>query len=107
MKTQKELEQWKETSKESPVMIFKHSTRCSISAAAKGRMERNWDEKNPNNPRPVFLDLISYREISNEIASAFQITHESPQILLIKNGVCTYHVSHMDINYRELLENCQ
>jgi bacillithiol system protein YtxJ len=70
-------------------------------------MERNWDDKDPNNPSPVFLDLIAHREISNKIASEFNIEHESPQLLLIRNGVCTYHTSHMDINYKEVLENCK
>jgi bacillithiol system protein YtxJ len=107
LKTENELFEWKESSKKTPILLFKHSTRCSISAAAKGRIERKWDDKNPMNPKPVYLDLIAYREVSNKIASEFKIEHQSPQVLLIKDGVCTYHSSHYDIDYNEIVENCQ
>ncbi len=49
------------------------------------------------------LDLLQYRNISNTIASDLQITHESPQVLVIKNGRCVYHESHTAINYDEII----
>lgn len=83
-------------------VIFKHSTRCSISAMAKSRLERSWDEKIQV---PVYyLDLIAYREISNKIADMYGVVHESPQILLIKNGVCIYNDSHSNISVNALKE---
>lgn len=74
-----------------PVVIFKHSTRCSISSMAKGRLERS---AAPQNILFYYLDLIRHRDISNKVAEVFQVHHESPQVLLIKNGDCIYHESH-------------
>lgn len=79
-----------------PVIIFKHSTRCSISAMAKRSFEFGWPlEVNI----PVYLlDLITYRSVSNLIAAKLSVVHQSPQVLLIKNGKCIYNASHEDIN---------
>jgi bacillithiol system protein YtxJ len=51
---------------------------------------------------PYFLDLLEYRPISNEIASRFQVVHQSPQLILIKDGNAIYDVSHSDIQVDEL-----
>ncbi|MEI8074124.1 MAG: bacillithiol system redox-active protein YtxJ [Bacteroidota bacterium] len=88
-------------STERPQVIFKHSTRCSISSMALSRLERS----EPSDKVDFYyLDLIKYRTISAEIAEKYQVAHESPQILLIKNGNCTYEESHMGINMDEILE---
>ncbi|HET8858558.1 bacillithiol system redox-active protein YtxJ [Marivirga sp.] len=89
-------------SKEQSVIIFKHSTSCSISAMALNRLERSWNEGEMSEVKPYYLDLISYRNISNAIAEKFGVTHQSPQVLLIKNGECVYDDSHMGINYQNL-----
>ena len=91
-----------EESQNSPVVIFKHSTSCSISAMALNRLERSWDDSEMSDVKVYFLDLISYRDISNAVAEKFSVTHQSPQILLIKNGSCVYDDSHMGINYQSL-----
>jgi len=79
------------------VLLFKHSTRCSISSMAKNRVE---SVKEAMEIEDFFLlDLIKYREISNEIASKFNVTHESPQVLVIKDGVCLKDLSHSDISW--------
>ena len=88
---------------EHPVLIFKHSTTCSISAAAKAKLERQW----PDSALPVgtvlyYLDLLRYRPISGQIAQEFGVQHESPQLLLIQDGKCTYHASHMGIRLGEV-----
>ena len=54
--------------------------------------------------KPYYLDLIAHRDISNKIAQQWNIEHESPQVLVIENGKCTYHNSHMGIDYNELME---
>ncbi|MCW3115017.1 MAG: pyridoxamine 5-phosphate oxidase [Segetibacter sp.] len=90
-----------EKSKEKPQVIFKHSTRCSISAMAKGRLERSLA---PENADFYFLDLIAHRNLSNKISTTFQVFHESPQILLIRNGECTYDESHGSISMDEIAE---
>jgi bacillithiol system protein YtxJ len=88
-----------------PVMLFKHSTRCSISRAALSRIENAWNPETVNGTQPYYLDLLNHRDVSNLIAQIFGITHQSPQILIIKNGKCTYHASHMEIMFDEVKEN--
>ncbi len=80
-------------------IIFKHSTTCSISSMAKNRLE-----KGETNLDIYYLDLLNFRNISNKIESAFQVHHESPQILVIKNGECIYDESHYGINLEEIYE---
>ncbi|WKV13655.1 bacillithiol system redox-active protein YtxJ [Marivirga harenae] len=91
-----------EESKQSPVIIFKHSTSCSISAMALNRLERSWNQDEMREVRPYYLDLISHRDVSDAVAAKFGIMHQSPQILLIKNGDCVYDESHMGISYQNL-----
>lgn len=93
-----------EESKALPVLIFKHSTSCSISGMALNRLQRNWKEADAQKVKPYFLDLLSYREISNAVAEHFAVEHESPQVLLIKDGMAIYDTSHMGIDYRAILE---
>jgi bacillithiol system protein YtxJ len=88
-------------SKSKPQVIFKHSTRCSISSMALGRIERS---AQPDGMDFYFLDLIKYRDISNKIAEQFSVYHESPQVLLIKNGACVYAESHSGIDMDEIIE---
>ena len=87
-------------SKEKPVLIFKHSTRCSISRFALKQFENEFDLQNQIDA--YFLDLLEFRAISNEIASRFGIIHQSPQLLLIKEGKVLYDASHSDIQANEL-----
>jgi bacillithiol system protein YtxJ len=89
-------------SEKSLVMIFKHSTRCNISDIAKIRLEQDWDET--LGIIPYYLDLIRFRDLSNHIATKFHVYHESPQVLLIKNGECYFDVSHLDITIKEISE---
>ena len=77
-----------------PVAIFKHSTSCSISAMAKKRLELSWNEK----INIYYLDLIRYRNLSNEIAKRLGVMHESPQLLFIHHGSVVYHGSHFNIS---------
>ena len=94
-----QLEEIREKSAERPQIIFKHSTRCSISSVAKSRLERSSD---PEGMDFYYLDLIRYRSISNKISELFDVHHESPQILLIKNGECIYDESHLSISIDEV-----
>jgi bacillithiol system protein YtxJ len=79
------------------IIIFKHSTRCSISIMALKSFEKSFDFNNENY-KTYYLDLLSYRNISNEITNIFKVTHHSPQILLIENGNCCLHASHEAIS---------
>lgn len=99
---QDQIQEIIEESKQKPVIIFKHSTSCSISATAKTRLERQWDESSLAEIKPYFLDLLTYRPISNQVASTFGVMHESPQLLLIRNGKCQYDASHLGIRLDEV-----
>lgn len=85
-----------QSSYEEVILIFKHSTRCSISSMALNRMD---DTQNQTIDRCYYLDLLSYREISNQIESDFNVKHQSPQILVIKNGKCIFYTSHNNIRW--------
>jgi bacillithiol system protein YtxJ len=98
---EKQLAEIKELSKDQPVVIFKHSTRCSISSMAKNRLERSIA---PSNAAFYCLDLIRHRDVSNRIAQMFHVHHESPQVLLIRNGECIYDESHNGISMAEIVE---
>lgn len=89
--------QWREIlnqSKVKPQVVYKHSTRCSISSVIKSRLERS---NAPSGIDFYYLDLIAHRAISNRISEDLKVVHESPQVLLIKDGVCVYNESHSAI----------
>ena len=85
-----------------PVVIFKHSTRCSVSRMALKQFENEFDFQ--DKATPYFLDLIEFRNVSNEIANRFDVVHQSPQIILIKDGKAIYNTSHSDIDANDLKE---
>ena len=87
-------------SEEQPVLIFKHSTRCSISRFALKQFENEFDLQ--DKIITYYLDLLNHRDISNEIAFQFNVQHQSPQILLLKDRVVVYHTSHENIDATEL-----
>ena len=90
-------------STEKPVVIFKHSTRCSISRMVLKQFENEFDL----NEKVVsfLLDLIEYRNISNDIASRFGVQHQSPQIILICDGKAVYNASHESIEAAKLVKH--
>ncbi len=99
--TEADLEAVIERSNTVPCVIFKHSTRCSISSMAKSRFERNWD-LDGTEIEPYYLDLIAYRPVSNKIAETLGVEHQSPQVVLLKDGKAIYNTSHNDINVADL-----
>ena len=94
LENEQSLDQLVAASANTPQVIFKHSTRCSISTVAKGRLEK---AAAPSGVAFYYLDLLKYRPVSNEIASRFGVVHQSPQVLVISNGRCVYAESHLDI----------
>jgi bacillithiol system protein YtxJ len=88
-------------SSERPQVIFKHSTRCSVSSVALNRLQKAGF---PEQIDFYYLDLIAHRSISNKIAELFKVQHESPQVLLIKDGKCVYDESHLGISMDEIEE---
>lgn len=101
LQTEAQLEDIKTKSAHRPQLIFKHSTRCSTSAVVKGRLER---AEKPETIDFYYLDLLNYRPVSNKIAHTFRVGHESPQVLLIRNGECIYDESHMGITMADIVD---
>lgn len=91
-----QLEVIAEKSKTKPQLIFKHSTRCGISRMVMNQFINQFDLD--SNVDLYYLDLLSYRDVSNEVGYQFQVIHQSPQLLIIKNGVAVAHESHGAIN---------
>ena len=98
---QNQLETIQDLSFTTPQVILKHSTTCSISKMSLARLERS---EAPSTIQFYYLDLLNYRAISNAIAEKFSVYHESPQILLIKNGECIFDESHGGIQMEEIVE---
>ena len=94
-----ELDKIKEDSYQNPQFIFKHSTRCSISKMVLSRFESTNDSASLS---VYLLDLLNYRDLSNQIADDFSVKHESPQLLVIKDGECYTHSSHTSIHQLNL-----
>lgn len=89
-----QLQEIKEQSKSETILIFKHSTRCGISRAVINQFENKVDDS----VKTYYLDLLSYRDISNEVGYTFQVMHQSPQLLVIRNEEAVAHASHYEIS---------
>jgi bacillithiol system protein YtxJ len=95
-----QLQEIREKSSGRPQLIFKHSTRCSTSALIKSRLERG---QQPDLIDFYYLDLLTYRPLSDKITESFIVEHESPQVLLILDGQCVYDESHIGINMADIV----
>ena len=91
-----QIKQIKSLSKSETVFIFKHSTRCGISKMVIKRFENMFDES-MNTIKVYYLDLLKYRDVSNEVVETFKVIHQSPQLLIIKNEFSVFDASHQDI----------
>ena len=91
-----QLETIKTESNTASVLIFKDSTRCGISKMVIKQFEKLFTEENQH-LKVYYLDLLNYRDISNEIAVRFQVMHQSPQLIVVRNGTAVHHASHNDI----------
>ena len=98
--TLQDLEKAIEASHNQPVALFKHSTRCPVSFAAKKTVEHDWDL----DIDAYYLDLIAHRDISNAIAEKLGVEHQSPQMILVKNGKAVYDASHAAIDVENMSE---
>lgn len=98
--TVEQLDEIELSSKGKTQIIFKHSTRCGISRMVLNLFTEAYDLD--LNADLFYLDLLSYRDVSNEVGYKFQVMHQSPQLLVIKNGVVVAHASHGAINDLDL-----
>jgi bacillithiol system protein YtxJ len=104
LETIEELDLIANESHEQTVLIFKHSTTCTISATALQRLERNWSDADLASVKPYYLDLLRFRPISNAITAKFGVEHQSPQVIIMRGGKAVYNASHMGISYGMLRE---
>jgi bacillithiol system protein YtxJ len=96
-----QLEEIQRKSATKTQIIFKHSTRCGISRMVLNQFIKAYSF-DISDFDLYYLDLLSYRDISNKIVETFQVYHQSPQLLVIKNGITVAHQSHGDINTLDL-----
>jgi len=96
-----QLDEIIESSSEKTAVIFKHSTTCGISQHAMYKLESAWDIEDGVIDF-YYLDLLNYRSVSNETANRFGVVHQSPQILVIKDGKSVYDISHNGISMESL-----
>ena len=93
LQTEDQLDALMQQSKNKPVVIFKHSISCGISANIKYQLEKHWDFTEEE-LEFHYLDLITYRPISNKIEAITGVIHQSPQIIVLKNGKAVFNTSH-------------
>ena len=101
------IEEVKELVKQSsskPQILFKDSTRCGISAHAKSRISEGYSDFISGKSDFNYLDLLRYRSVSNFIAEYFDITHQSPQIIVLKNGEVVHVASHQAISPQKIAD---
>lgn len=98
LKSLGELEKLVEDSKFKTVALYKHSTRCGVSRIVLRNLEAEYDLPKSAPVDLYFLDLISHRDVSDKIAEKFGVRHESPQLIIIKNGKAVHHASHQSIS---------
>ena len=91
-----EINNIKEISKIQSILIFKHSTRCGISRMVIKQFESLFNEENKQ-LKVYYLDLLNFREVSSKLSEVFQVIHQSPQLLVVKNGISVYQESHYEI----------
>jgi len=92
-----------EESRTNPILIFKYSSRCSLSRVVLDRLERSWKPDQSPEMKAYFLDLISYRSISDMVSRHYNVPHESPQVLVVRNGTAIYDESHLGISFERIV----
>ena len=99
----RQLDELIAASHQKTIAIYKHSTRCSVSVMVKRGLEQQWQLTEDELP-VYYLDLLAYRSISNRIAEFFSVRHESPQLILIRDGKAIYHASQSEIDFDAMVE---
>lgn len=95
-----QVQEIKQHSHQQACFLFKHSSRCDLSAIAQLRLESDWSYPS-HEITTYFLDIIQYPAVSKAVADVFSEYHESPQVLLIEGGECTYVADHLEISVED------
>ncbi|MFC2124882.1 bacillithiol system redox-active protein YtxJ [Bacteroidota bacterium] len=90
-------------SRNKPVLIYKHSTACGISHMTESRLKQDWDEIK-DKVTLYYLDLLTYRTVSNEISRIFNVVHQSPQLILVVDGKAVSSWSHYEVSVKPVLK---
>lgn len=101
VQSMEQLSEIVKTTFDKPVLLFKHSTRCGISAMALNSFESNWTSENEL-CNLYFVDLLNHRDVSNEISVLTGIIHQSPQVIVLKGSEIVYDASHSSIDARRI-----
>lgn len=103
LSTSNQIESIVDLSHHKPQIIFKHSRTCPISSISKSRLDSSSGVL--DGADVYYLDLLTYRSVSNDVADKLGVHHESPQVIVIINGEVTYDESHLDISVEGILEH--
>lgn len=98
LSSEKQIEEIKVASETSKVAIFKHSTSCGISKMVLKGFEREVQSQVGVKTKFYFLDLLKFRAVSNAVASKLNVTHQSPQLIVLDKGAVIYADSHSNIS---------
>ncbi|MBD2846217.1 bacillithiol system redox-active protein YtxJ [Paenibacillus sp. IB182496] len=107
LQTLETTEQWDAAlaaSSERPLLVFKHSTRCSVSAGAHDELTTFLSDVKSPAFDAVLVNVVEDRPVSNRIEEQLEVKHASPQALLVEAGNVTWHTSHWHITYAALEE---
>jgi bacillithiol system protein YtxJ len=96
---QKSLDRLFSESKQRPILLFKHSNSCPISSRAYREMEK-LDDVN-------LLEVQTACELSREVAAITGVRHETPQVIVLKDGRAVWNASHYDVNANSVSEALQ
>lgn len=103
LSTSKQIQHIVDLSHNKPQVIFKHSRTCPISSISKSRLDNSSNAL--DNADVYYLDLLTYRSVSNDVADKLGVHHESPQVIVLINGEVTYDESHLDISVEDIIEH--
>lgn len=90
---------------EKPIVLFKHSTSCYISKLVKEKFEAELTAIRPSGVDFYYLDLLHFRPISNLVANELKVNHQSPQLIIVKNGEAVFNASHSGIEFSDVLKH--
>lgn len=104
--TEEDIEEMVRQSQSTACLVYKHSTRCTMSEMIKYILEEEWDF-GETELIPYYLDILAHKKLAAKIADDFQVYHQSPQVLLIQEGECTFDEDHKAISVEEIREHLE
>ncbi len=100
--SEEDIEEIVNVSKDRPVIIFKYSLRCGVSFSAMDALGDYWKEDEMEHATLYKVDVVRNRSLSQQVAQEFKVIHQSPQVLVIRDGIAIYNASHFRITFDSL-----